>query len=150
MQYAPTVRSLPGNRQMMVVPVLYKIAHTNVQIHNCNKRLKVRTLQLFITAMGQIAITLKMHYGSEKLGQIAKRNQDRHQNLADCSSGHTTPLQKITSKGVHDFLRYFAHRHIDRQTDCYKNITFTWPCIPSSKVRMLMAGELMTPSPTDV
>jgi len=36
------------------------------------------------------------------------------------AAGHSS--LKISSKSVHNLLRYFAHRHTDIQTDHYENI----------------------------
>ena len=38
-----------------------------------------------------------------------QNNPDRLQNLIDSSLSHAPPLNKISSKSVHNFLRYLAH-----------------------------------------
>jgi len=56
------------------------------------------------------------------------RNPDHHQNVITWSLGHTTPLQKISSKSVHNFLSNLSDRQTDRQTDKqtvrHENITY--------------------------
>jgi len=37
--------------------------------------------------------------------KIGEEDPDRHQNLVHCASNHAPPLQKISSKSVHNFLR---------------------------------------------
>jgi len=70
-----------------------------------------------------------MHYGAKKWGKIGEGDTDYHENLTDYFLGHTPPLQKISSKPVHNFLRYYAHRHItDRQTDIQNAMKTLSPC----------------------
>ena len=58
-----------------------------------------------------VAISLKMHYGSEKFQQ--ERDLDCHQNVIYWSLCHVPFLQKHLSKFVHNFWRYFTRRHAD-------------------------------------
>jgi len=55
-----------------------------------------------------------MHYGVENWGKIGEEESDRHQNLINVLLylGDASSLQKISSKPIHDFLR-FLHTRTD-------------------------------------
>ena len=66
--------------------------------------------------------------------QDPRKSSDPFQRLINLSFAHSNSTLKTSSKSVHKFLRYFAHRHTDRN----ENIT------SSADVKILTFGSVLT------
>jgi len=64
------------------------------------------------------------------MNQDRRKNPDPPQKLIASSLAHGHTSLQTSSKSVHNFLRYFAHRHTDGHTDRYENITSSAEIIP--------------------
>jgi len=65
-----------------------------------------------------------MHDRVRNWRKLGDTEPDCHQTLVDCFLGHALLIQKISSKSVHNFLRYFTHKHT--HTDTQTSTKTTW------------------------
>jgi len=72
------------------------------------------TLNLWLIDYHWLIVSLRARFAngeeSWKTIQDPRKKPDCHQNQVNSSPSHAPPLHKISSKSVHNFSRYFAHR----------------------------------------
>ena len=80
-----------------------------------NNYIKINCLWLVAYSNWLWIVLLSVAHVSCSYRRIGEENLYRHQNLIDFSLGHATPWQKISSQSIHNFLRYFACRLLQKR-----------------------------------